>query len=182
MRDRSPGIRPSLTLGRRLDIAARYTFPAGSTLLSMLLADAPLGIPGQAVLLPTMSLICVWFWSLHRPAAMPPPVVFLLGVLLDLLAYSPLGAGVLTLLTTHGIAVRAREFLMQQGLVAGWIAFCLVETGAAALGWALVALLTFRLISIGPALFQAVLGAALYPVLAILMARAHRSVAAPEQA
>ena len=40
-----------------------------------------------------MTLACVYFWSLFRPAAMPPPVVFLIGVLLDLLGYLPLGVG-----------------------------------------------------------------------------------------
>ena len=40
--DQTPGIRPRATLGRRLDIAARHAFPAGCTVLLMLLAEAPL--------------------------------------------------------------------------------------------------------------------------------------------
>jgi rod shape-determining protein MreD len=181
-RDRCPGIRPSLTFGRRLDIAARHAFPTAVTLLLMLLADAPFGLAGQAILLPAMTLASVWFWSLHRPAAMPPAVVFVLGVLLDLLGFNPLGVGVLTLLATHGVAIRVQHLLAQQGFAIGWMAFVVVETAAASMGWALIALLTFRPIPFGPSMFQAVLTAALYPALAIPLGRAHRSIADPEQA
>ncbi len=99
-----PGIRPRPTLGRRLDIVARHSFPATSTVLLMLLCGLPFGIADQAVLLPAVTLAAVFFWSLFRPAVVPPPVVFLIGLLLDLLGYLPLGAGVLTLLLVHGLA------------------------------------------------------------------------------
>ena len=54
---RYPGIRPHLTIGRRLDHAARAGFPATCTVLTMFLTQAPFGIPGQAVLLPSESFI-----------------------------------------------------------------------------------------------------------------------------
>ncbi len=100
--DQTPGIRPRATLGRRLDIAARHAFPAGCTVLLMLLTETPFGIADQAALLPAVTLACVYFWSLFRPGAMPPPVVFLIGLLFDLLGYLPLGVGALTLLIVHG--------------------------------------------------------------------------------
>jgi hypothetical protein len=70
-----------------MDIAARHAFPAGCTILLMLLTETPFGITDQATLLPAVTLACVYFWSLFRPAAMPPPVVFLIGLLFDLLGY-----------------------------------------------------------------------------------------------
>ena len=76
-----------------------------------------------------------------------------------------------------GFALRLRRFLAQQGFALSWLAFVPVAAGAAFLSWALVALLTLRLIPIGLALFQAVLTATLYPVLAIPLAWAHRSIA-----
>ena len=89
--DRIPGVRPHLTVGRRLDIAWRHAFPGATSLLLMLLSLAPFGLWGQAALLPTVALTCVWFWSLFRPAAMSPPVVFLIGLLLDLLGFLAAG-------------------------------------------------------------------------------------------
>ena len=174
--DRFPGIRPRVTIGHRLDLAARAAFPSVCTAMAMLLTQAPLGMPGQPALLAAVALGCVWFWSVFHPAAMPPPAVFLIGVLQDLLGYLPLGVGVLSLLLAHGIALRWRRFLGQQGFALNWLAFAPVALGAAVLCWVLVGLLRLTLMPPGLALFQAALTAALYPVLAIPLARAHRSI------
>ncbi len=179
--DQAPGIRPRATLRRRLDIAARRAFPASCTALLMLLTETPFGLADQATLLPAVTLACVYFWSLFRPAAMPPPVVFLIGVLFDLLGYLPLGAGPLTLLVVHGLALRWRRVLTGQGFVWVWLAFAGFAAGGAAFGWGVTALLSFRLLPLGPALFEALLAAALYPALAVVFIRAHRTVADPER-
>jgi hypothetical protein len=116
MSDRLPGIRPRPSLSRRLDIMARSSFPATTTALMLLIADAPLGLPGQAELQLSVVFASVFFWSLFRPASMPPPVVFLLGLLTDLLGYAPPGVGVLTLLVTHGLALLAGRAGLPRGV------------------------------------------------------------------
>jgi rod shape-determining protein MreD len=181
MDDRTPGIRPRPSLWRQLDQAARASFPAGSTVLLLLMTAAPFQLPDQGQLLPAVSLACVWFWSVFRPAAVPPPVVFLLGVFCDLLGYQPLGVSVLTLLVVHGIAVRWRQLLIRQGFVPVWLAFTVLAALAAVLGWALSSLLTFRLLPPVTALLQFVLTAALYPGLAVLLTLAHRGLAEAER-
>jgi rod shape-determining protein MreD len=180
--DRRPGIRPRASIGRRLDIAARVSFPASITVLLMLLTQAPLGLPEQAASLPAVALGCVWFWSLFRPDALPPPIVFLIGLLMDLLGYLPLGVGVFTLLAVHGVAVATRRSLSVRGVAWIWIVFACVAAAASALLWLLVMLLTFRLLSPYPAIFIAILSVAIFPVLAVPFASAHRSIANPEQA
>jgi rod shape-determining protein MreD len=174
--DRRPGVRPRLTLGRRLDIMARVSFPACITILLMLLIVAPMGIQNQPVLLPAVAVACVWFWSLVQPDNLPPPIVFLIGLVLDLIGYLPVGTGVLTLLCVHGIALRLRRPLAPRGFALIWLAFAPVAAAASLLIWLLVMLLTFRLLSPDPAIFQAVLTIALYPALAVPLAAAHRSI------
>jgi rod shape-determining protein MreD len=180
--EQRPGIRPRATLGRRLDLAARHAFPASITILLMLLTEVPFGIADQTSLLPAVALIGVWFWSLYRPQAMSPPMVFLIGLLLDLLDWLPIGTGLLALLAVHGVATRWRRVLGRQRFLLVWAAFGLVAAGAAVLEWVATATLTWRLVPPDAMGFQAVLSVALYPALAILFARAHRSVANPEQA
>ena len=180
--DQTPGIRPRPTLMRRLDATARFCFPAACTVVLMLLCLTPFGFADQAQLLPATAYACVWFWSLFRPASMPPPAVFMIGMLLDLLGYLPLGVGVLGLLITHGIALRARRVLTRQGFLVVWLAFIGIAIGAAALTWALACALFFRLLAPGPAVFQAIITVAIYPAIAIVFIRAHRSVADPLQA
>ena len=182
MADRTPGIRPRPSVWRQLDGASRHAFPGACTVLLMLLAGAPFGLPAQAQLLPAVTLGCVFFWSLFRPGAMAPPVVFVIGVLQDLLGLAPPGTGVLTLLISHGVAVRWRRLVAAQGFLIVWLVFVVVAAGAAALGYALTCLLTFRILPIGAAMFQFALSAGLYPLLATLFIGAHRSIADPERA
>ena len=180
--DRLPGIRPRESLGRRLDMAARWAFPTTTTALLLLAAAAPFGVPGQAEAQAAVALGSVFFWSLFRPASMLPVMVFLIGLLADLLGYAPPGVGVLSLLLVHGLALRWRRVLTRQGFLVVWLAFAGVGAGAGALQWALTSALTWRLLPPGPALFQGLVAAGLYPALAMLLTRAHQSLAAPERA
>lgn len=180
--DSSPGIRPRPTLRRRLDAAARIGFPGASTALVLLLLAAPLGLPAQAELQPALVLGCVFFWSLFRPASMPPPLVFVLGLLSDLLGEAPIGVMVLILLVVHGLALRSQRLFARQGFLLVWLAFVIVAIGAAGLEWALSSILSFKLLPAGPAIFQAAIAAGVYPALAVLLIAAHRGIAAPEQA
>ncbi len=182
MSDRLPGIRPRQSLWRRLDATARWSFPASSTALALMLTAAPLGLPGQPELQGAIALASVFFWSLFRPASMPPAVVFGIGLLVDLLGYAPPGVSVLTLLIAHGLALRWRRVLVRQGFLLVWLAFVGVAAGAATLQWMLTSLLTFRLLPPGPGVFQAAISAGLYPALATLLTRAHQTLAEPERA
>ena len=182
MSDRVPGIRPRPTLWRRLDVAARHAFPAAITLFSMLLATAPFGMPGQAQLLPALALGNVFFWSVFRPVAMSPPVVFVIGLFAALVGLAPPGVMVFTLLVVHGLALRLRRVLSAQGFPLMWLAFAAFAAGAALLDWALYSALTLRLMPVGPAVFQCALSVALYPALATVLTRAHRGPADPGQA
>lgn len=179
--DQTPGIRPRASLGRQLDIAARNAFPASCTILLMLLTQIPFGFADQAALLPAVTLACVYFWSLYRPDGMPPPVVFLIGVLLDLLGYLPLGVGALTLLVVHGLVLRWRGVLSQLGIpvgVAGVLGTCRRRVVA---GLDVGGNFGGTLAAAGPAIFEAALTAALYPALAIVFVGAHRGIADPDR-
>ncbi len=180
--ERFPGIRPRQSLGRQLDMSARRFLPAALTALLLLLTATPLGLAGQPELQAASAISCVFFWSLFRPASMPPPVVFMLGLLADLLGFSPPGVGVLAMLIVHGLALRLRRGLVRQGFMVVWVVFTAVSVGAAFLTWALTCLLTFRLYPPGSAFFQAALGAGLYPPLAVLLTWAHQTLAEPERA
>ena len=180
--DRSPGIRPRPTVLRRLDATSRLAFPVASTAALLLMLAGPLGLPAQAEWQQAAVLGCVFFWSVFRPAAMPPPAVFALGLLADLLGLSPPGVTVLILLAAYGIAVVWRRWLARQNFLVVWLAFVAVAAGAALVCWTLACVLQVRLLPPGPVLFQFALGAGIYPALAFLLTVAHRTAAAPEQA
>ena len=86
------------------------------------------------------------------------------------------------MLAVHGLALTTRRSLPGRGFGWIWIVFSGVAAAASLLIWLLVMLLTFRLLSPGPAIFIAILATSIYPVLAIPFAGALRSIANPEQA
>ncbi|MBI0433992.1 rod shape-determining protein MreD [Roseomonas sp. KE0001] len=162
----------------RLDALARAACPAAGTALLMVLLSAPTGLPSAV---PAVALGCVFFWSLFRPAVMPPPACFALGLLQDLLGFAPLGIGVLTLLLTHGTVLRLRRLLARQPFALVWLAFSGFALAAAGLGWLLTALLGWRLPSPVPALVQGALSLGLYPALAAPLTALHRAMRRAEE-
>ncbi len=179
---REPGIRPRPTLGRRLDIAARFAFPGALTALLQVLAGGPFHFGGQAELEVAVALGSVFFWSLHRPLSLPPLLVFGLGLLADMLTEGPFGLLLFTLLLVQALAFHWRERLARQELMLVWLAFAAVALGAAALQWAVTSVLSLRLLSFGPAAFEAALAAGLYPLLAVVLGAAHHRFAEPSRA
>jgi rod shape-determining protein MreD len=180
--DRQPGIRPRQGIWHTLDTASRHGFPAVQTIAVLLLLSAPFGIPGQAQLQPGWAQACVYFWSLYRPAAMPAPLIFAIGLLLDLLAQGPIGIEVLILLLIHAFALKARRSLTRSGFATVWLVFIGVALAAAALEWVLMCALTWHALPPWPGLFECGLAAGMYPFLALYLIMLHRGRAAPEQA
>jgi rod shape-determining protein MreD len=164
---------PATGLWGWIDAVARGGFPSAATAVLLVLAAVPAGLPGAV---PAAALPCVFFWSVFRPAALPPPAVFGLGLLQDLLTAAPPGTGVLTLLVVHGLAARWRGFLVRQSFLAVWLAFCGFAAGATALDWLLQALLALHLPPPAPGVWQALLTAGLYPALAWVLTRAHEAM------
>ncbi|WP_379597595.1 rod shape-determining protein MreD [Teichococcus globiformis] len=169
--DRAPP--PLFLLLRRLDMLARTAFPAAGTALLMVLAAAPVGLPSAV---PAVMLGCVFFWSMFRPAALPPPLCFLLGLLQDLLGFSPLGIGILTALLAHAAALRLRRHLVRQPFWRVWLAYGAFAAAAALLGYAMQALLGWRLPPWWAGVVQFLLCLGLYPLLAAVLTRAHRAM------
>lgn len=181
MVDKTPGIRPRRSWGQRLDRAARRGFPAGTTICGMILLTAPFGVPGQAQLLPAFTLAAVFFWTLFRPASVPPPLVFVIGLFADLLGEMPIGSNVLVLLLTQLLVVRSRRYLPLKGFLFVWLVFIAVAAVAATLQWALACLMDWTIYPLIAGIAQFLLAAGLYPLLAMGFTQAHRTIAAPER-
>lgn len=146
----------------------------------MILLSAPFGIPGQAQLLPAFTLASVFFWTLFRPASLPPPLVFLIGFLADLLGEMPIGSNVVVLLLIQLLVVRSRRNLPLKGFLFVWLVFIAVAAAAAALQWGFACLMNWAIYPPIAGIFQFLLAAGLYPLLATVFIQAHRGIAAPE--
>lgn len=158
----------------RAALLLRSLLPAAVTLVAVLLAAVPFGVPFFAVVTPFLSLMAVYYWSIYRPDLLPPAAVFAIGILQDVLTGSPVGLLALVLLLVRALAVSQRRILRGQAFVVEWAGFLLVAAGAGAAAWLLVSAYRFAVVPPSPFAVQALLTAAMYPLGSWVLARAAR--------
>lgn len=170
---------PPQDLPRRLEALLRLAFPLLSTAVVLILSATPTGLPALAF---SLAMPSIAFWTVFRPAGMAPPIVFLLGLLLDLLTLAPLGVHIIALLALHGVAMRLRFWLARQGFLMVWLCFGLGAFGATLLTWGFTALLLLATPPLPPIFHTLLLSAGLYPPMAIILSRAHEAMRRAENA
>ena len=79
----------------RLDLTARSLTPTAITLLLIMLGMVPLQLPNIAPVVPSLALIGVFYWAVHRPDLMTIWAIFAIGLFQDLLSGGHVGVGIL---------------------------------------------------------------------------------------
>lgn len=165
---------------RHVDIATRWIFPFALLIFGFFVIGMPFGLPGQAALGPVYAMACVYFWSLYRPSSLPPPLVAMAGLLLDLLNFSPFGTWAILLLLLQAATLKLRTKLTQAAFFYVWISFVLLAILGAGLSWLVTSACNGLWLPASPILTEAIWAIGLYPAIAAALIRAHRGLAAIE--
>ncbi len=137
--------------------------------LAIYLEAAPLGIATGAPPSPDLLLCVVAYWSIRRPGSMPMLLVFILGLMRDLLTDVPVGAGVLTLiLASEGFKVWRRH-LQRTMFLTEWLSVGAVALASAALMWILVVMTFAQPPYLVALLHQCLYTAMVYPILVVIL-------------
>lgn len=148
--------------------------PATTLLLTALLALLPWGLPFETYpfarhLVPMLPYMVVHYWTVRRPSAMPATLVFATGLLIDVMTRGPLGFW--SLLYLFGCAIaRLMRTVTGDGLLVRWISYAAVSAVLALATWALASGYYLRTIDPVPLLVAAAATAAIYPLVALLLA------------
>jgi len=162
------------TIWTRLDTVARNLSPFAFSLILVVLAMIPIRVPGLSAIVPSLGLIAIFFWVIHRPDLMPAWAVFLIGVFQDLLSGGHLGIGALVLLLVWLVVVAQRRVYSTGSFMQLWATFVLVAAGAQGLTWLLNGLISGGIIDIRPSVFQYLTTVAIYPCVAWVFVQIHR--------
>ena len=162
-------------LWQRLDLLARNLSPFAITTLVILFGMVPLGLPEISPVLPSLALIAVYYWTVHRPDLLPIWAVFLIGLFQDLMGGGAMGTGTLILLLVHAIVGRQRRYFANASFLGLWFVFVPVAAGAEAALWLLTSAYHGVIFDSQPAIFQCLMTIALYPCLAWVFAQAQRA-------
>ena len=159
----------------RLDLTARSLTPLTITLLLIMLGMVPLQLPNIAPVVPSLALIGVFYWAVHRPDLMTIWAIFAIGLFQDLLSGGHVGVGILALLMVHVVIRTQRRFFSKASFRGLWGVFALVAIGAIYLMWLLNSILQGAILELQPAFFQYLLTVVVYPGLAWLFGQAQRA-------
>ena len=149
----------------------RHLVPFGITLILLLLTAVPTRLPDFASIAPMLPLMGVYYWAIYRPDLLPAWSAFLIGLLYDIIAGTPLGVNALVLLLVQDTAASQRRFFLAKSFLVSWWAFALLAGGATGLSWLLITLLSARAIAPSPVFFQYLMTLGLFPVLTWALAR-----------
>ncbi|MFQ5785302.1 MAG: rod shape-determining protein MreD [Alphaproteobacteria bacterium] len=156
----------------RFERGLRSLTPLVLTLALVLVSVLPLRLPGFSSVTPVVALIAVYHWSIYRPDLLPLTGVFVIGLVQDALAGTPLGLTSLVLLLVQAVVVSQRRFFHGKSFLVEWWGFMLVAPVATLVSWMLASAYFATLITPRPLGFQLLLTVALYPCFTWVFARA----------
>ena len=89
----------------------RFILPAASVAALTIVAILPWGLPtADRFVLPLLPVVAIYYWTLDRDAWLPEWIIFLAGLLLDVLTQGPLGYWALVYLVAYVVAVYCSRF------------------------------------------------------------------------
>ncbi|MCF4167479.1 rod shape-determining protein MreD [Zavarzinia compransoris] len=145
-------------------------------LLCVLVGVAPSGISAIDAAGPALTLMLVYFWTIFQPALLPPPAVFIIGLLQDTLSGAPIGLGTLILLGVQQFVAHERRVFTARTFTIAWLGFGMVAVLATAAGWLLGSIHAGLLLEVRPFLGQVLLSVTLYPVVSWLFGQIVRGL------
>jgi rod shape-determining protein MreD len=155
-----------------LDHTLRRMIPFALSVLLLLLAIVPMVAPGFSRGGPMITLLCVYYWSVHRPDMLGYLAGFSLGLLEDILMQTPLGVSSLVLMLIQLVVLTQYRFFVGKPFLVTWWALALLALGALLLKALAIALLSGYVVAPGQLAASYMLTVLLYPVLAWVFARA----------
>lgn len=170
---------PFSTLGERLDFIARAGLAYALMAIFFVLNVSALPYPFTGIIKIPFILITIFYWSLYRPTFLPAPLVFLCGLMFDLLSASPLGFNTIIFLITRWVIADQRSFLLGQSFIVVWLAFTVLNVVTLCLQWLVFGILQTHFVSITSIFPMIGIGAVTYPFIVLLLHISHKLLPDP---
>ncbi len=164
------------TFAQRLEQSSRRLIPLACTILFVFLGAVPWPIPHFGSVAPSLGLISVYYWSMHRPDLFRSFTVFAVGVLSDSIHYLPLGLTAFTFVAVHRLVLTQRRFFVGHAFFMLWTGFGLVTLIVMAVHWIAISLLSGQTTAFVPLLIQGLLTITIFPIPAWILIHTQRTL------
>ena len=161
---------------QRLNMVARMLTPSLIAGALVILSVLPLHIPSYSSVVPSLALMAVFYWTLHRPDLFPAVAVFLVGIFYDILTGGPMGVQAAILLLVYWVTGSQRRLFLRRSFLVVWWGFMMIAGAAAIVQWVLMSMIFGTLIVPQPAVFAFLQTVALYPLFAWTFVHVQRSL------
>lgn len=148
--------------------------PIGTIIILIAVIAIPLQTIGTVRLGGLWPLIGITYWTLVRPRAMGPILVFMFGLLTDLISFSPVGLHAFVFVLAQAVLKRQRRFLVGQGFWVLWAAFAVLALVATSLLAFLASLVQHHAVMLWPLMGSVALACGILPLLLWLLDRVHQ--------
>ncbi len=127
-------------LERGAEKGLRGVLPFVTTLGLVLLMQLQYRLSFLDDLFPFLSLVGVYYWSIFKPRLMPVSVVFLLGLLQDILSGGPIGMMALLFILVRLFVIRQGRRFLEREFLFNWLVFIMVSPVFGLATWAIASL------------------------------------------
>jgi rod shape-determining protein MreD len=103
---------------------------------------APIRIFGLALPEPVFPLTVAFAWALIRPSVLPPFVLLVMGLFLDVFWGGPQGLWPLCFLATYAAVLAVRRLILGQDFIVMWASYAAATALAFGVGYALLAMVS----------------------------------------
>ena len=130
----------SISQSNEKSFGLKSVIPFFTVVFLIILMVLPYNMPLISDIMPYLTLIGVYYWSVFKPEYMPVSVVFAIGILQDILLGSPLGlTSLLLVVVQQFIFFQGRRFL-ERDFLFNWFVFVMIVIGFGTLTWIIVSL------------------------------------------
>ena len=154
--------------------AGRQTVPVMTMLLLVLIGSMPLGSLHTFEIFPMLNIIFIFYWTVYRPDLVPPVVLFLIGLIDDVVMGTPLGLMACVFVLLYGVTLTQRQFFIGKPFYVTWLGFSVISAVCICLIWVLVALFAGRLGIVITPFIKYTITLLLFPSAAWLLVRIQR--------
>ncbi|MFY9287548.1 MAG: rod shape-determining protein MreD [Alphaproteobacteria bacterium] len=148
----------------RLDSGARQSLPFFTALLCTLFSVIAWPLPHFGPVAPPLGLIALYYWAIHRPDLFRPGMVFLLGLLNDIVNFLPLGLSALLFVGAYQLVLEQRRFFSGHSFFMMWFGFILMLFLVMLAQWLGLSLIQWHLMPFTPVLMQMILAIIIFPL------------------
>lgn len=159
----------NISPNQETNVGINAVIPFLTILMLIILMVLPYNLPLISDIMPFLTLISVYYWSVFKPEFLPIWVVFILGVLQDILMGSPLGLmPLLLIIVQQFIFIQGRQFL-ERDFIFNWFVFVMLVIGFGIMSWGISSLYFRAMLDYWDVLGQIFMTIAFYPVITWLL-------------